>query len=73
MARAAIPAGQGAVGDLADERLDEGVLASLWGARVHLLDEQLTADKGPQPRLELDLVDNFSAGLYEWTVETADQ
>jgi DUF1680 family protein len=24
-------------------------------------------------RLELDLVDNFSAGLYEWTVETADQ
>jgi DUF1680 family protein len=23
-------------------------------------------------RIELDLVDNFSAGLYEWTVETAD-
>ncbi len=43
---------QRVVGDLADERLDERVLAALWRARVDLLDEQLAPDERPQPRLD---------------------
>ena len=45
--------GQRAVGDLADQRLDEAVLAALGRARVGLDLEELAPDEGPEPRLEL--------------------
>ena len=44
--------GQRAVGDLADERLDEAVLAALGAARVGLDVEQLAPDEAAEARLE---------------------
>ena len=46
---------QGVVGDLADQGLDEGVLAMLGRARIGLAGEQLAPDERPQARLELGL------------------
>ena len=40
------------VRDLPDEALDEGVLATLGGARVHVADEQLASDERQQPWLQ---------------------
>ena len=57
MADLAIPLREGVVGDLADERLDEGVLAALGAARVRLEGQELPADEGAQARLELRLGD----------------
>ena len=57
VANLAIALGQRVVGDLADECLDEGVLAALGRAGVDLLDEQLAPDEGAQARLEGRLVD----------------
>src|SRR5450759_590257 len=46
------------VGDLADERLDESVLAALGRAGVGLEREELAADEGAEARVELDPVDS---------------
>ena len=51
--RAAVAAGQRAVGHLADERLDEGVLAAFRRARVGFEVEQLAPDQRAKARLEL--------------------
>src|SRR3970282_1519607 len=48
--------GAGAVGDFADERLDEPVLAALRRAGVNLEVEQLAPDEGLEARLELGLI-----------------
>ena len=48
---------KGVVGDLADEQLDEGVLAPLGAARVALDGQELARDEAPQARLEIRLVD----------------
>ena len=52
MADLAILLRQGVVGDLADQRLDEGVLAPFRRARVDLLDKELAADQRPKARFE---------------------
>ncbi len=52
VAHLAVALRQRVVGDLADERLDERVLAALGRARIDLLDQQLTPDEGPQARFE---------------------
>ena len=44
--------GQRAVGDLADERLDEAVQAALRAPRIDLDVEQLAPDERLEPRLE---------------------
>ena len=49
----AVRMGQRVVGDLADERLNEAVLAALGGARVGLEREELALDQGAQSWLEL--------------------
>ena len=57
MADLAVALGQRVVGDLADERLDERVLAALGAAGVGLVREQLAPHERPQPRLEVGLLD----------------
>ena len=49
----AVTLGEGVVGDLADERLDEPVLAALGRARVGLEGQELAPDERAQARLEL--------------------
>ena len=56
MADLAIPLRERVVGDLADERLDEGVLTALGTARVRLEGQELPADEAAQARLEFGLV-----------------
>ena len=51
--RAPVAPRERAVGDLADERLDEPVLAALRRARIALDVEQLAPDEVAQARLEL--------------------
>ena len=51
--RATVAARERAVGDLLDQRLDEPILAALRRSRVGLDLEQLAADQGAQPRLQL--------------------
>ena len=59
----AVGLGERAVRDLADERLDERVLAALRAARVRRgWDEQLAPDERPQARLELGLGDARDRG-----------
>ena len=53
VAVATVALGQSRVGDLADERLDEAVLASFGRPRIDLLDEDLAPDETAQPRLEI--------------------
>ena len=53
---AAVTLGQRRVRDLADERLDEAVLAAFRRPRVDLLDEDLAPDETAQSRLELGRV-----------------
>ena len=48
----AVPLGEGVVGDLADERLDEGVLAQLRRAGVGFQRQQLAAHEFPETRLQ---------------------
>ena len=48
----AVALGERVVGDLADERLDERVLAALRRARVGLQGQQLAPDERPEARLE---------------------
>ena len=62
VAALAVGLGQGVVGDLADQGLDEGVLAVLRAARVGLEGEQLAANEPAQSRLELGLVDPGHGG-----------
>ena len=53
---AAVALGQGRIRDLADERLDEAVLAALGRPLVDLLDEDLAPDETAQARLEIGRV-----------------
>ena len=50
VARLAVAPGERAVGDLADQRLDEGVLAALGRARVDVVDAGARAGRGPRSR-----------------------
>ncbi len=68
VACAAVAATERAVGDLADERLDEPVLATLRRSGVGFDLEQLPTDKGAQSRLELlraGAVDGCQTGQRE--------
>ena len=49
--RLAIAVGEGVVGDLADERLHELVLAALGRPGIDVLDEQLATDESAEARL----------------------
>ena len=53
----AVAPGERVVGDLPDERLDEGVLAALGRAGVGLEGEELAPDEGAQAGLQLGLRD----------------
>ena len=57
MARLPVATGERVVGDLADERLDERVLAALRAARVEVLGQQLAADQLAEHRFEVGLGD----------------
>ena len=62
VAALAIGLGERVVRNLADQGLDEGVLAALGAAGIGLQGQQLAADERPQPWLEIRLGDAGDGG-----------
>jgi hypothetical protein len=57
-----IALGERVVRHLADERLDEGILATLWAARIGLDGENLATDERAEPGRQVVLIDPADGG-----------